>query len=225
MEIRSKKSLLKEKDVGAIGIGAMIVFIAMVLVAGIAASVLIQTSGRLETKAMKSGQETIAEVATGMHVENILGLNKTGQGNISLLAIQVRPRAGSRGIDLSQTVVVISDSSTKNLFTYNQGNFTPTASIDGDIFAYIDGLTTYPYDNSTVFGIMVLEDADGSCVQANPVVNSGDHVLLTFNITHAFGGFEERVDVNGLVIAEEGSPGVISFTTPAAYNDAIVELQ
>ena len=104
------KSIL-QKDIGAIGIGAMIVFIAMVLVAGIAASVLIQTSGKLETKAMRSGQETIAEVATGINVESVLGYNKTGFGNISFLAIEVRPRAGSKGVDLAETVVELSDSS------------------------------------------------------------------------------------------------------------------
>ena len=68
---------LKEKDVGAIGIGAMIVFIAMVLVAGIAASVLVQTSGRLETQAMRSGQETIAEVSSGINVFDIVGKKNT----------------------------------------------------------------------------------------------------------------------------------------------------
>jgi len=212
---------IKEKDIGAIGIGAMIVFISMVLVAGIAAAVLIQTSGRLETQAMKSGSETISEVATGIQVDSILGFNKTGHGNISRLAIEVRPRAGSKGIDLSETVIELSDSNTKNLFTYNSGNFTDTESIDGDIFFY----GFYPWENDTVFGIIVMEDADGSITQSNPVINMGDHVLLTLNITNAFGGFDTRVDVVGQVIPEEGSPGVISFTTPAAYNDAVVELQ
>ncbi len=68
------------KDVGSIGIGAMIVFIAMVLVAGIAASVLIQTSTQLETTSMKSGQETIDEVSTGIAVENIDGHQPDSNG-------------------------------------------------------------------------------------------------------------------------------------------------
>ncbi len=62
---------LKADDIGDMGIGAMIVFIAMVLVAGIAASVLIQTANRLEIQAMTTGQETIGEVSTGLGVTAI----------------------------------------------------------------------------------------------------------------------------------------------------------
>ena len=65
--------LLKKKDVGSIGIGAMIVFIAMVLVAGIAASVLIQTSTTLETQALATGSETTDEVSGGIAVFDVEG--------------------------------------------------------------------------------------------------------------------------------------------------------
>ncbi|MCJ7696721.1 MAG: flagellin, partial [Thermoplasmata archaeon] len=71
--MRKISRILKEDDLGDMGIGAMIVFIAMVLVAGIAASVLIQTANRLEIQAMKTGQETTEEVATGIGVEDITG--------------------------------------------------------------------------------------------------------------------------------------------------------
>jgi flagellin FlaB len=209
------------REVGAIGIGSIIVFIAMVLVAGIAANVLIQTSGKLEMQAMKSGSETISEVATGIQVEGIDGYNVSGAGAISRLAIEIRTRAGSKEIDISETIIELTDSNTKNLFTYNSGNFTPVASINGNIF----NASFYPFDNNTVFGVIVLEDGDDSITATNPVINSGDHVILTINITSAFGGFSTRIDVAGLVIPEDGSPGVISFTTPAKYTDAVVELQ
>jgi len=71
--MRNIKRILKKNDLGDMGIGAMIVFIAMVLVAGIAASVLIQTANRLEIQAMKTGQETTEEVSTGIGVEDITG--------------------------------------------------------------------------------------------------------------------------------------------------------
>ena len=209
---------LKENEVGSIGIGAMIVFIAMVLVAGIAASVLIQTSTKLESQAMRSGQDTIAEVSTGIAVEEIEGHNTSG--SIDYIVISVRPRAGSSDIDLAEAVVELSDSSTKNLLTYNSSTFTDTSGINGDIFAAGNFIAS-----AVQFGLIVLEDADGSCTYTNPVINRGDHVLITIDVSTAFGGLATRTDIFGLVIPEEGSPGVISFTTPAAYPDTVIGLQ
>ena len=122
---------VKRNDVGSIGIGAMIVFIAMVLVAGIAASVLIQTSTRLEMAALRTGQETIAEVASGLNVDAVEGCNVSG--SITKVAIEVAPRAGSPDIDLSQTIIELSDSSTKYVLSYG-GDVTNTTTIEGDIF-------------------------------------------------------------------------------------------
>jgi archaeal flagellin FlaB len=39
------------------------------------------------------------------------------------------------------------------------------------------------------------------------------------------GEIGERVDIYGQVIPEIGSPGIISFTTPASYNDVVYDLQ
>ena len=209
---------LKENEIGSIGIGAMIVFIAMVLVAGIAASVLIQTSTKLESQAMRTGQETIAEVSTGIAVENIEG-HRSGT-TLDYIVISVRPRAGSSDVDLTEAVIEISDASTKNILTYDSGTFTDTSGINGDIFAAGNFVAS-----AVQFGLIVLEDADGSATFDNPVINQGDHVLITINVSSAFGGLSTRTNIFGQVIPEEGSPGVIAFTTPAAYPDTVVELQ
>ena len=207
------------KDVGSIGIGAMIVFIAMVLVAGIAASVLIQTSTTLESQALATGEETTAEVATGLSVISIEG-HKEGS-TLDLLAITVRPRAGSDDIDLAQTVIEISDSETKNFLAYDGSTYTGSTFIDGNLFRWANYT-----DAATSFSIIVLEDADGSCSSASTaVINSGDYVVLGVNVSQCFGGLSPREDVWGMVIPEEGSPGVINFMCPASFTDTVIELQ
>lgn len=221
-------NMLKEKDVGSTGIGAMIVFIAVVLVAGIAASVLIQTSMKLESQAMESGQQTIGEVSGGIAVFDVIGRKNT---DLQLIAVTVRTRAGSPNIDLNQTVIMLSDGTAKCLLTYdgdsNANHFASSPST-GNLFA-TPALANWQDLTESQFGVIVLEDADGSCVRMNPVINSGDKVVISINCGTTPGCFAaevlERTDVYGQIIPEIGSPGIISFTTPAAYSDTVFDLQ
>jgi len=214
--------ILKNKDVGSIGIGAMIVFIAMVLVAGIAASVLIQTSTTLESQAMATGRETTAEVAGGIAVFDVEGHVAT---DIDGLAITVRARAGSPDIDLNETIILISDGSNKALLAYdfadtNHFNASVNTS-DGDVFGF-----KYTDLLADEFGILVLEDADSSLSRFSPVLNRGDKVMLFLNCTTALDAdIPERTDVFGYIYAEHGSPGIISFRTPSSYSDTVYDLQ
>ena len=214
-----------EKDVGSIGIGAMIVFIAMVLVAGIAASVLIQTSTRLETQALATGSETTAEVASGVAVYDVLGYTINSTVDISKIAIGIRPRAGSAEIDISQIFMELSNSTKKCLLNYSS-----TWYDDSDGFDNVFAKTVFPdYDSGNgscmQFGVLVIEDADDSISSTAPVMNRGDKVYLCINTTGTHSDLEERLDIWGIVVPEEGAPGMVSFTTPASYTDNVMDLQ
>ena len=214
-----KLNKIMKKDIGSIGIGAMIVFIAMVLVAGIAASVLIQTSTKLEAQAMVTGHDTTEEVSSGIAVFDILGY-AADDDDISKLVIMVRARAGSDGIDLNQTYIELADSSKKVIMNYTNANYSKP---DGQSDIFNAAVFPEGANAASQFGILVVEDADDSFVSANAVVmNSGDKVYLCINTTAAFSKLAERSDIWGMVVPEWGSPGIISFTTPASYTGANV---
>jgi flagellin FlaB len=219
--MRNIRKMLKEDDLGDMGIGAMIVFIAMVLVAGIAASVLIQTANRLEIQAMTTGQETTREVSTGLAVVDIEGQND-GSGVITQMTITVRARAGSGDIDLSQTIIEMTDGTVKTLLTYNPTarQFNLSTDESGDIFA-----TGFWNMSNEEFGILVLQDEDSSLTASNPVINRGDLVMLCINTDVCFApGLAPRSDIRGLVSPEQGASGIFAFRVPSSLTEQVYDL-
>jgi flagellin FlaB len=221
--MRKISRILKEDDLGDMGIGAMIVFIAMVLVAGIAASVLIQTANRLEIQAMKTGQDTTRQVSTGIAIQDIEG-QATG-GAITEMTITVRARAGSGDIDLSQTVIELTDGTTKTLLAYDSTltQFGLISAGTGEVFDSTVW-STWGLD-AEHFGILVLQDADGSMTVDYPVLNQGDLAMLCINTAVCFApGVSPRIDVTGLVSPEQGAPGIFAFRVPSSLTATVYQL-
>ncbi len=213
----------------SIGIGAMIVFIAMVLVAGMAAAVLIQTSTTLESQSMSSGRETISEVSAGLAVTAIEGYAASGS-DISKIAILVKPRAGTDSIDISSCFLELSDSSKKVILNYTTSFYSKPGTGLDDIFSEtVFPDDEYAYGNAsntdgTRFGILVMNDPDNSISSASPVINRYDKVYICINATGVFNDINERTDIVGSLVPEEGASAAIEFTTPGSYSDSVMEL-
>src|SRR5438552_6799630 len=102
------------RDRAEVGVGTLIVFIAMVLVAAVAAAVLINTTGSLQQRAQSTGKEATQEVASNIKVYNIYG--DVSSGKVNVLRLNTGLSAGALPMDMQQVVVRLSDG--PNTFNY-----------------------------------------------------------------------------------------------------------
>jgi len=183
------KEKLRERlnDRGQVGIGTLIVFIAMVLVAAIAAGVLINTAGFLQTKSEQTGQESSAQVSNRVQVVSGFG-SVANNEMVNYVNLTVMRGSGADDINLSTaTIEWIGPNQAKTLTEaplpeadgyaedeYEYGTDPVTDSIDGDQRA----------GESDNFNVSKIKDTDDSV----PVLNSqDDRFRIAMNAT-AIGG-------------------------------------
>jgi len=110
-----------EEERGQVGIGTLIVFIAMVLVAAIAAGVLINTAGFLQSKSQETGQQSSKQVSDRVQEVVTVG-NVTDSGTIDKVNVTVTQAPGAGEIDLvNATINWIGSSGTYTLVHSDTG--------------------------------------------------------------------------------------------------------
>ncbi|MFB6150343.1 MAG: archaellin/type IV pilin N-terminal domain-containing protein [Haloarculaceae archaeon] len=142
---------------GQVGIGTLIVFIAMVLVAAIAAGVLINTAGFLQARAEETGRQSSRQVVNRLQTTTAIG-TALDDATVGVVNVSVKRAPGAGNIDLENaTVQWIGPSGTYNLVNAS----VESAGADGH------------------FGVVAFKDADGS----HPVLNDpDDRMLLVFDL-------------------------------------------
>ena len=100
--------VLKNNNKGSQGIGTLIIFIAMILVAAVAAGVLIQTASSLQSKSLDVGRQSQEKITTDIEVVQVYASN-TSDGIIDAsgdyVTMVVRLGSGSSPIKMTDLIV------------------------------------------------------------------------------------------------------------------------
>ncbi|WP_254762001.1 archaellin/type IV pilin N-terminal domain-containing protein [Natrinema marinum] len=191
-----EKLQVSDDDRGQVGIGTLIVFIAMVLVAAIAAGVLINTAGVLQSQASDTGSETQEAVANQVEVVHASG-NVSGD-YVDKVNMTIMKSAGSNAIDLSSlTVQYTSDDADVTLVYDNGGDSVAGASA-----------TEFATENITGAG------------SSTELLNTDDRVKLGINVSAIeTNGLEGGEGATVKLIDQSGAQFSYGVTVPSTFGD------
>ena len=191
-----------ENDRGQVGIGTLIVFIAMVLVAAIAAGVLINTAGFLQSSAEESGEQSSAQVTNRLQVVNAVGediVDDSGD-EVTTVKLTVKKAPGAGNVDLTTTTAQwVSSDGTFDIVS-------KTALSDG-------GGTS----GNAAFVTSTFQDDDNSISNSNVLNDPADRANMKFQ-TDSVPGSSEDSDLTGNLVSAaltEGSTATIKLNTQA----------
>jgi len=193
--------LFNQEDRGQVGIGTLIVFIAMVLVAAIAAGVLINTAGFLQTQAEATGQESTDQVSDRIEVVSSVGIVASTDSELDEIRVSVTKAAGAGDIDLDATTIqVVGPSGQANLVS----NLSATAA------------------SEVGSGEFAIKNDSGSYVSssANAVVGDGERFTLVINpaaTDSVFSNFPQGSEATLDIVAPSSATTSVTLNSPDLY--------
>ena len=101
------------------GVGTLIIFIAILLVVAVAAGVLIQTSSSLQQQALSTGSQATGQISTNAQVLEISAIDGL-DGNLENFSMLMRLAPGSSPITLEDAIVSLASKNTSQSFTYTE---------------------------------------------------------------------------------------------------------
>ena len=195
----------RNRDEGSIGIGAMIVFIALILVAAVASTIIIKTAEELQQNAESTSDDTRKEISGKVNIIQII-VNGSNTLDIDSMIVTAKIASGSTGVavqDIEWAVICGGSNGfgmiTGNLGTQNSWGYDavhPNADhLDGSDYAATDELaagTTFKFDINVDVAEDGTVDGDGG--------SNGDAVLDTDEaVCNASAGVSETLELKMIV--------------------------
>ncbi|KOX93496.1 archaellin/type IV pilin N-terminal domain-containing protein [Haloarcula rubripromontorii] len=186
--------LTNDDDRGQVGIGTLIVFIAMVLVAAIAAGVLINTAGFLQSSAEETGQQSSDQVTNRLEVVTTVGT--VDGGAVDTVEVTVKRAPGAANIDLGSTIAQ---------WVSSDGSYDLTQGASAD---------------SSTFSVSDVQDDDNSISSSNVLNDPADRAKLTFSANDIIGdgtagtGLSEGATATVRLNTQSGGTSTVRLVVP-----------
>ncbi len=196
------------------GVDTMIVFIAMVLVAATASSMLIQVAQDLQQQAQDTANQALITVSTGLEVVTVIGDRNQDNSNstspsetIQVVQLTVKLKAGSNDIDLDNVVISIQDGTTQAELILGTG-------------------TNGSHATATTFVYYTLRDTEPTSLSSGNILTEGDLVRIYISCDSAATNLNlaPNTEVNIKMIPQSGSYTLELITTPPTYSSRLIEL-
>ena len=198
---------------GEMGVGTLIIFIALLLVAAVAAGVLIQTAGSLQQKALSTGTQATGQISTNAVVVEVSAVD--GTSSLLNFSSVMKLAPGSDSIEMDSVTLTLGTKNTTTTLTYqgpiNTTRYCQIANSSGFVYNYTDAGSCASTNSTLGTGNFTIEYLQQGANYQSGVLVRGD-VMRIYYVSPRTITAGEDLRVN--FIPKVGTPTLTTFTVP-----------